>query len=49
MYIGPDSLMPIASAFAAVAGFLLMFWRRVFGAMRMLAQRVATMFGRRSA
>jgi hypothetical protein len=47
MYIGPDSLMPIASAFAAIAGFLLMFGRRVLGAVRGFAQRVGTMFGRR--
>jgi len=40
MYIGPDSLMPVASAFAAVAGFLLMFWRRVVGAVRFLVGRI---------
>ena len=40
MYIGPDSLMPIASAFAAIAGFLLMFWRRVVGAFRMIFGRL---------
>ena len=40
MYIGPDSLMPVASAFAAVAGFLLMFWRRVVAAIRLIAQRL---------
>jgi hypothetical protein len=40
VYIGPDALMPIASVFAAVAGFLLMFWRRVVGAFRLLAQRL---------
>ena len=28
LYIGPDVLMPVASAIAAVAGFLLMFWHR---------------------
>lgn len=28
--------MPIASVFAAVAGFVLMFWRRLVGALRML-------------
>ena len=28
LYIGPDVLMPVASAIAAVVGFLLMFWRR---------------------
>ena len=40
MYIGPDSLMPVASAFAAVAGFLLMFWRRVVGAFRMVYSKL---------
>jgi hypothetical protein len=40
MYIGPDALMPLASAFAAVAGFLLMFWRRIIGAFRFLGQKL---------
>ena len=47
MYIGPDSMMPLASAFAAVAGFLLMFWRRLVGAMRFLAQRLGAKFAKR--
>lgn len=47
MYIGPDSLMPVASAFAAIAGFVLMFWRRLVGAAKMLAQRVTGMFAKR--
>ena len=40
MYIGPDALMPIASVFAAIAGFLLMFWRRVVGAMKYVSQKL---------
>ena len=40
MYIGPDTLMPIASVFAAVAGFVLMFWRRLVGMVKFLVQRV---------
>ena len=28
LYIGPDVLMPVASAIAAAVGFLLMFWHR---------------------
>lgn len=28
MYIGPETIMPVASALAAVAGIMLMFWRR---------------------
>ncbi|MGH7709686.1 MAG: hypothetical protein ACREOG_00285 [Gemmatimonadaceae bacterium] len=42
MYIGPDALMPVASFFAAVVGVLLMFWRRVWGAVRMLFARLTT-------
>ena len=38
MYIGPDTLMPVASALAAVGGVLLMFWRRVVGAIRLTFQ-----------
>ena len=26
-YLGPDTLMPLASILAAIAGFFLMFWR----------------------
>jgi len=40
LYIGPDTLMPLASVFAAVAGFVLMFWRRLVGAVRMLVDRL---------
>lgn len=39
MYIGPDALMPLASALAAIAGFLLMFWKRVVGAFKYLFTR----------
>lgn len=39
VYIGPDSLMPLASAFAAVAGFVLMFWRKIVGAFRAVISR----------
>jgi hypothetical protein len=39
--------MPVASAFAAVAGFILMFWRRLVGAVRLLAQRVTGLFAKR--
>jgi hypothetical protein len=47
VYIGPDSLMPVASAFAAVAGFVLMFWRKLVGAFKMIGQRVGGMFGKK--
>jgi hypothetical protein len=32
--------MPVASFFAAVAGVILMFWRRLVGAVRMLFSRL---------
>lgn len=42
MYVGPEALMPLASALAAIAGFLLMFsGRRVVGAARSILQFVA--------
>ncbi|MBK8248065.1 MAG: hypothetical protein IPK85_11780 [Gemmatimonadetes bacterium] len=47
MYIGPDALMPLASAFAAVVGFLLMFWRRVVAAVQFVFSRISGMFGKR--
>ena len=47
MYIGPDTLMPVASAIAAAAGFLLMFWRRLVGAVRLLAQRFSQLVTKR--
>ena len=27
LYIGPEVMMPVASAIAAIVGYLLMFWR----------------------
>jgi hypothetical protein len=47
LYVGPDVLMPFASAVAAVVGFLLMFWRRVVNFFRVAGQRIAGVFGRR--
>ena len=34
MYIGPDTVLPFASAIAAIMGFILMFWRRFVGIVR---------------
>ena len=44
MYIGPEVMMPLASALAAVAGVLLMFWRRLLLFARMTAQAVSRKF-----
>ncbi|MBC7789980.1 MAG: hypothetical protein H7Z74_08535 [Anaerolineae bacterium] len=50
MYIGPDTLMPVASALAAIAGVLLMFWRRTVGMLRLgaqlLGQRISKLRGK---
>lgn len=40
MYIGPDTLMPVASALAAIAGVVLMFWRRLVGAVKLMASKI---------
>ena len=34
MYIGPEVMMPLASALAGILGVLLMFWRRTVSAVR---------------
>ena len=34
MYFGPETLMPVASALAVVAGVILMFWRKTVGVVR---------------
>jgi hypothetical protein len=33
-YLGPDSLLPLGSLLAAVAGFVLLFWNRITGVFR---------------
>lgn len=40
MYLSPDTMMPLASAFAAVVGVVLMFWQKVKALVR-------SIFGRR--
>ena len=37
MYVGPETLMPLASALAAIAGAILLFWRRSVGLVRRIA------------
>jgi hypothetical protein len=34
LYVGPDLILPLTSALAAIAGVLLMFWQRVMGLLR---------------
>jgi hypothetical protein len=44
MYLGPETLMPVASALAAVGGVLLLFWRRVVGALRSVVHKITGLF-----
>ncbi len=46
MYIGPDAIMPLASALAAIGGVIMLFWRRFVGFTRIMFQRVARVFSR---
>jgi len=46
MYIGPETLMPLASALAAIGGVLMMFWRRTLSAFRASVRFVAGAFNR---
>lgn len=36
LYIGPETILPLTSALAAVAGVLLMFWQRFVGLLQKL-------------
>ena len=40
LYIGPEVLLPITSALAAVAGLVLMFWNKVVGMTRGVWRKV---------
>lgn len=48
MYVGPETVLPIASALAAIGGVLMMFWQKTVGAFRSATQFVARLFGRRA-
>lgn len=47
MYLGPDTLMPIASAFAAILGAVLIFWRRTVEVVRSTFQALTAKISRR--
>jgi len=40
LYIGPETMLPLASALAAIGGFLLMFWQRFIGLLRWFWRRI---------
>jgi hypothetical protein len=46
MYIGPETLMPLASALAAIVGILLMFWRRTVAIIRLGYDKVIRLFAK---
>jgi len=41
LYLGPETIMPLASILAAVVGVLLVAWRQVLGLFRKIAGRAA--------
>jgi hypothetical protein len=41
LYIGPETMLPLASALAAIGGVLLMFWQRFVGLFRKLWRVIA--------
>ncbi len=48
LYIGPDALMPLASALAAALGIALMFWRRFVGFVKVAFRAVGRRFSARA-
>jgi hypothetical protein len=46
MYLGPETMMPLASALAAITGVLLMFWRRLVTFARVSKQSISRAFSR---
>ena len=50
LYIGPETILPLASFFAALVGILLMFWRWVVGIfrrfLRLCSRTTARILGR---
>jgi hypothetical protein len=47
LYIGPDVLMPLASALAAIVGFLLMFWKRTVAFFQRIGHAIGRLFRRK--
>lgn len=39
LYLGPETIMPLASVLAAVLGFLLIFWRWIVTAIKKIFKR----------
>jgi hypothetical protein len=41
LYIGPETILPLTSALAAILGVLLMFWQRFVGLLRKFWRLIA--------
>jgi hypothetical protein len=48
LYLGPDTVMPLASAIAAVVGVAVMFWHKTVGAFKSAFRWIGRLVGRRS-
>ena len=46
MYIGPETLMPLASILAAIAGVLMLFWRKTVEIFKNSVQFITRTCGR---
>ena len=46
MYIGPETLMPLASILAAITGVLMLFWRKTVAGFKSCVGFVSRTFGR---
>ena len=46
LYAGPETLIPLASAFAAITGFLLLVWRRLVAYVRIGISSLGRRFSR---
>ena len=46
LYFGPEVIMPLSSAVAAVAGVLLIFWHRLIGYGRRAVQGVRALWSK---
>ncbi len=46
IYLGPETIVPIASVLAAVGGFILMLWHRIVGFVKSALSLVGRVFGR---
>lgn len=44
MYLGPETMLPLASSIAAITGAVLLFWRRIVKFVRSGVQSVTELF-----